>query len=160
MNKIQEVKKKLGEYRENWFVCADLHKTAVDALTVITEQESEIDRLNSEMEAMKAAFEEEQQKAARVFCEKVKLTVENKKLEEALDKATADALSELKANINIKTDFKNLLEENSKLAEQVAKEKSKNGDLVIKLAELQRKASSFVLDPNKVEKVVFDRCPV
>lgn len=193
MNKIQEVKEKLGKFRKHGLlVGADVRETASDALTVIAEQESEIDRLNrkidtlngasdsirniaqhnanlagewyekyvaakKELEAVKAAFDEEQQRAAGVFSEKVKLTVKNNELKETLNRATADALNRYGV---LETRIENLSKENSILAERVAKEKSKNGDLILELNELRRKASSFVLDPNEVEKVVFDRCPV
>lgn len=197
MNKIQEVKKKLGEYRENKFlVGCDIHETAADALTVINEQEGEIDRLNREIKrlcdvvATKTAEREcavKELEAQRENCEQLrnsrnlqrhiaqyherrsvewqeKYVAANRENEELKGRFACTDLSSLEdAKINncrLKDELAAAENELIAARKELANEKSKNDDLILKLDELQRKASSFVIEPDEVEKIVCDRCPV
>ena len=187
MDKINEIKNKLEVRACNPNLRME-RQVALDALNVITEQESEIARLRCDL-----ASAENSAKCSRALKEKaesenlellgIRRTLEfaNEQLRLKLDgqrdrivklSAECDELKQ-KADIWEKDAARNhdcvncchvryndVYNENGKIKHENDKLTKELHELRERLHEAIAKASSFVVDPDEVEKVISDRCPV
>lgn len=212
MDKINEVKNKLDDRAGNPHLGME-RQVALDALNVITEQESEIARLRVDLAAARNAVEsaEMSAKCSRALKEKAerenlellekcrRLELANEQLRLKLDgqrdrivklSAECDKLKQ-KADIlgkyatrerdcanywygryndvcNEKTNVvrgyekwrEELTVENGKIKQENDKLMKELRELREKLHEATVKASSFVIDPDEVDVIRFERCPV